>query len=343
MVNRRHPTGSQQANNQKINILPIVCFVAMPFDKAFERVWTHGISNVRDRVSGYHIEADRVDLRPWGHRIIEQNVKDAIGRCDVLVADITVHSKFRAPNPSVMYEIGYASGLEIPVVLVGGKGTSHHLPANLRGSILVEYELEHLDRFTIELADQLKKVLDGNRHRIRGEYTVQCFTERDSIKIPDLIRRATQGIQVITTNLEYINSKLKSAIITALERNKDNPRFKVEILTMDPEGDTTLARAAQLGRKTRQYRDELRQSLDAMKVAFAQQPKVEIVTYTSLPTQITFVIDNTIITAVISFGQQARGNLHIVLDAERPRASESFLAHFRSMKALAVATSTQGD
>jgi hypothetical protein len=69
---------------------------------------------------------------------------------------------------------------------------------------------------------------------------------------------------------------------------------------------------------------------------FHREPKVEIVTYKSLPTQITFIIDSVIITSSISFGQQARGNLHFVLNAEKERASEAFLSHFRSIKALSV-------
>jgi hypothetical protein len=322
--------------------VPVSCFVSMSFDQKRLRVWTHGINQIRDKVKGYTIELNRLDLQPWSERIIEHNVKDAIRKSTLVLADMSVMDGSKCPNPSVMHEIGFASGLDIPVILFGAKGTYDRLPANFQGSIVVEYDPDHLEKFAIDLADQVKKVLDGNRRRIRGEYTVQCFTERDSIRIPERIRNATEGVQIITTNLEYTNSKLKDAIRDALETNKSNPRFKVEMLTMDPEGDTTSARAAQLGRKTRQYRDELRQSLDEMRAAFSNHPKVEIVTYTSLPTQITFVIDDVIITSVISFGQQARGNLHIVLGTDRPRASESFLAHFRAMKALAVAGSPPG-
>lgn len=315
----------------------IRCFVSIPFSDRFDKVWANGVRGSASKVLEYEIDLVRLDRRPYVDRIIEFNVLDNIEDCDLLLADISLDADSNNPNPSVMHEIGYATGRRIPIVLIGVKGTHKHLPANLRGSILVEYDSANLDKFVLELGGQLKLIIDDEiMVQPRGDYTVECFTERDSIGIPQLIDRATHRVQIITTNLEYIDSNFKAAIASALKRNNDNPQFKVEILTMDPEGDTTSARAAQLGRKTRQYRDELRASLDAMRGTFATDPKVEIVTYTSLPTQITFIVDQIIITSVISFGQQSRGNLHFLLEATSERASESFIAHFRAMKALAV-------
>ena len=67
--------------------------------------------------------------------------------------------------------------------------------------------------------------------------------------------------------------------------NKDKRRFRVEILAMDPEADTTRSRAIQLGRDPRDYRDEQRDSLDNMYVTLDHLPNLEIVTYKSLPTR----------------------------------------------------------
>lgn len=324
-------------------ITPITCFVSIPFAEKFDRIWAKGVLDCSKKVPGYDINFIRLDREPFSRRIIEYNVLDHIEVSDLLLADISPDDKTNISNPSVMHEIGYATGKNIPIILIGAHGTHNNLPANLRGSLLVEYDLDNIEKFTIELIDQLSEIINKQiMLQPRGDYTVQCFTERDSIGIPALIERAIYRVQIITTNLEYIDTNLKVAIHKALECNKNNPQFKVEILTMDPEGDTTSARAAQLGRKARQYRDELRQSLDTMREAFAQQPKVEIVTYTSLPTQITFIIDNILITSVISFGQQSRANLHFVLEDNRKRASESFIAHFRAMKALAVSRSIPG-
>ena len=77
-----------------------------------------------------------------------------------------------------------------------------------------------------------------------------------------------------------------------------------------------------------------------MREFFSPDAKVEIVTYSSPPTQITFIIDNIIITSAISFGQQSRGNLHFVLEAHKKGAAETFIGYFRSMKAVALLDGT---
>ena len=240
---------------------------------------------------------------------------NSIQNCEILVADISptekipIDSPTKVPNPSVMHEIGFALGSKIPVVLIGNEGSHKSSPANLRGSILIDYDLSNMDKFIGELSKQLRKIIDEQlQSDIKGDFQIHCFTGRNSIGINDLIKRSRERVQIITTNLQYVDTFLKLSIKEALEANKKNPQYKVEILAMDPEADTTNARAEQLGKTPRNYRDELRQSLDSMQNDFHREPKVEIVTYKSLPTQITFIIDNIIITSAISFGQQARNN-----------------------------------
>ena len=321
----------------------INCFVAMEFNDNTDKIYFEGIQQTADRIPGYKLHFIRADREPYSFQIIGQNVVNSIQHCEILVADISPTEKIpsdsptKVPNPSVMHEIGFALGSKIPVVLIGNKESHKSSPANLRGSILIDYDLSNIDKFIGELSKQLKKIIEDQlQSDIRGDYQIHCFTKRDSIGINDLIKKSQERVQIITTNLEYVDTFLKSSIKEALEANKSNLQYKVEILTMDPEADTTNARAEQLGKKPRNYRDELRQSLDSMQNDFLRESKVEIVTYKSLPTQITFIIDNTIITSAISFGQQARNNLHFVMNAEKERAAESFLSHFRSIKALSV-------
>jgi len=161
--------------------------------------------------------------------------------------------------------------------------------------------------------------------------------ERGRLNLPALLENSKKRIMILTTNLNYTFTNLADPIEKSLKLNADNPGFKVEILTMDPESDVATARAVQLGRKIRAYRDELRSSLDGVIKKFEKYPEVEIVTYDYLPTQMTFIIDRTVITAVVSLGQQSREGVHFVLD-EQSNATEPFLSHFRVLKTLARAS-----
>ncbi|RJP79259.1 MAG: hypothetical protein C4522_10390 [Desulfobacteraceae bacterium] len=312
-------------------------FVSMPFDPQWDDVWFKGIQVCADKLNDYQLEFKRADREPYIERNLEFNVLRKIDQTELLVADVSPVQGSSLPNPSVMHEIGYAVGKELPVILIGLKNSHKSLPANLKGSILIEYELNKLDKFIGEFTSQIQKTITKEiASKRKGDFVAQSFSNRNRINIPGLIVQAKQRVQMITTNLQFVFTNLKDSIDQALDSNRDNPEFKVEILTMDPEGDTTNARAAQLGQRTRQYRDILRESLDNMRKAYDGNSKVEIVTYSSLPTQITYIIDETVITSVISFGQLARRNIHFVVEANRPKVSESFLAHFSSVKALAV-------
>lgn len=312
-------------------------FVSMPFDQQWDDVWFKGIQACSDKLNDYQLEFKRADREPYIERNLEFNVLRKIDETDLLIADVSPINSSNLPNPSVMHEIGYAVGKELPLILIGLKDSHKTLPANLKGSLLIEYELNKLDKFIGEFTSQLEKTITRKiASKRKGDFIAQSFANRNRINIPGLISKANQRVQMITTNLQFVFTNLKNSIDQALEANKDNPEFKVEILTMDPEGDTTNARAAQLGQRTRKYRDILRESLDSMRKEYDGNSKVEIVTYSSLPTQITFIIDDTVITSVISFGQLARRNIHFVVGANRPKVSESFLAHFSSVKALAV-------
>ena len=285
----------QKAKQQGLDAKIVIrCFVSMPFSGQWDDVWFKGIQGCSEKLTDYQLDFRRADREPFIQRHVEYNVLQKIDDADLLIADVSLIPESNGPNSSVMHEIGYAAGKNMPIIYIGLKDSHKHLPSNLVGSILVEYEISKMDKFIGELTSQLKETINSKiLSSIRGDFTVQCFTNRNRIGIPRLIENARQRVQIITTNLQYEYTNLKESIDKALDLNKENPDFKIEILTMDPEGDTVSSRAAQLGKRTRQYRDELRQSLEAMYRAYSENPKVDIVTYTSLPTQITLVIDDT--------------------------------------------------
>jgi hypothetical protein len=101
---------------------------------------------------------------------------------------------------------------------------------------------------------------------------------------------------------------------------------------MDPESIVVNDRAAQLGKNVRDYRDELHLSLDEMQKRFEHDKKVDISTYTSFPTQMTFIIDDRVILAVVSMSSRSRTSAHFLI--EEGAAAQPFFNHFYSVKVL---------
>ena len=98
-----------------------------------------------------------------------------------------------------------------------------------------------------------------------GEFLIEGYRIRLNANLPYLIRDARYRVYILTTNLQYIESRLKDSIEYALDRNSgrtDDPgpnrSFKVDILTMDPESIVTNIRGRELNRRIDEFRDELR-------------------------------------------------------------------------------------
>ena len=330
--------------NEKIDtIQEFDCFISMPFDKNFEFVYEESISKIdRFLENKYKLNLIRLDKKSYKERRIEDNVLRNIDSANLLIADISKHPKSLQPNVSVIHEIGYATAKGIPFILIGTEGSHKDLPANLMGSIISEYDIDkdkNLQLFSQKLGNQIIELIEDKNlfTSLKPEHHVKCFEERPLPGLIDLIAKAKHRVYILTTNLNYTNTYLKDAIIQALEISSDNPKFKAEFLTMDPESDVANARAIQLGRPIRQYRDELRKSLDEMTNDLKKyQPRMEIITYRTLPTQMVFIIDDNVFLGVVSFGQQSREGFHFFLD--KKAIIEPFLSHFRALKALAVAT-----
>jgi hypothetical protein len=311
-------------------------FVSMPFSHEFDNVFTRGVLASSEHLPLYQLNWVRLDREAYKQRLIEQNVLKHINSADLLVADISRYQNQGTANVSVMHEIGYACGRGVPFILIGKSGTHKSLPSNLKGSIVTEYSSDNevaLKEFARKLALQIDKTIQEEvQHGPHGGFRVEGFTERGKLSLPSVIERAEHRINILTTNLNYTDIHLAKSILRALERNKQNPNFRVEILAMDPESDVANARAVQLGKPSvRQYRDELRKSLDNVRKTLEKHDNVEIITYRSLPTQMTFIIDSTVIVAVVSLGQQSRDGIHFVLSDVNTSAAP-FLNHFILLK-----------
>jgi hypothetical protein len=91
-------------------------FVAMPFQEDFEDVYQFGIYNAVRRC-GYVCE--KVDETVFAGSIVDR-ITDGIKGADFIIADLTLE------RPNVYLEVGYAWGLNRPVILVAREGQRLH-------------------------------------------------------------------------------------------------------------------------------------------------------------------------------------------------------------------------
>lgn len=362
-------------------IYEITCFISSPFAGRFKKIHQVLSENVSKRVEEitkedirfrhvFKLIWNRLDNAPFIAQNIQKNVLSSIKKSHLLVADISsqyvkieksdinesdkkTKPKVKSPNPSVMHEIGFATALGIPIFLIGKRGSSEHLPANLKGFLVSEYDKEELvetdtndtNKFSNNLAETITNVIDkAGAPLTPGDFTVEGYRLRRTVDLPYLIRNSKYRVYVLTTNIEYVNERLLEAIKYALDLNISkhpgskeplNKSFKVDILTMDPESIVTNARAKQLSVNVAKFRDILRESLDRIIKFSSDYPNnVEIATYVSLPTLIMFVIDDMIVCSVPFPSQQSRLVPHFVI-AHDDVTIQQFISYFFSVKSQA--------
>lgn len=359
----------------------IICFISSPFAERFKKIHQVLSEDVSKRVEEittkdirfrhvFKLIWNRLDNAPFIAQNIQRNVLSSIKKSHLMVADISsqyerieendnkinemvkgTEPKVKSPNPSVMHEIGFATAIGIPIFLIGKRGSSEHLPANLKGFLVSEYdkldETETIDtnEFSNHLAETITNVIDkAGAPLTPGDFTVEGYRLRRAVDLPYLIRNAKYRVYVLTTNMEYVNERLLEPIRYAINLNTSkhpdsneplNKSFKVDILTMDPESIVTNARAKQLSINVAKFRDILRVSLDNITKLSSDYPhNVEIATYVSLPTLIMFVIDDMIVCSVPFPSQQSRLVPHFVI-AHDDVTIQQFISYFFSVKSQA--------
>jgi 5S rRNA maturation endonuclease (ribonuclease M5) len=319
------------------NPIKIRLFVSMPFDSSLGELYNYGIKQAANYINEggeYEIIVFRADDHHWRDLRLDENLFRQIDNSDIVIADASSQVETKVANPNVMLEIGYSRGRKTPVILITRYDVI--LPVNLSGLLVVKYNnlIEGgYEEFSRELARRIIDIIVSHKlPKKRGEFSVEGFFSRSAIKLDELIERARKRVFILTTNLDYTCNHLRKAIRKALDNNSSNTDFKVEILTMDPESSVVNERAVQLGKIPRKYRDQLRQSLEGIQREFERDEKIEIIPYSSFPTQMTFIIDNRVVLAVVSMQQARRESSHFLIEGE---GVEPFLTHFSAVRARA--------
>jgi len=302
------------------------CFVMMQFsgnhqNQIFSKV-EEAIERLnRTSTSKYNIRVARADLsKPLSITSLEDHLKNHIDNCDFAIAEIS------QLNPNVMFELGYAVGIDKPVIILVQKGTE--VPADFSGRLYFEYQLDQLDL----MPQRLRGFIEGAIDKIlaqeqRSIYNVRAFENRGVSDLVDRFKKAINHIDILTTNLtSFVDLGLLEITKNQLEVNTN---LRARILTLDPESEFASKRAKQMGASIRSFREDLKNSLEKSSNVLNTFPdRCQIATYDEFPTQITYVIDDHIYTNTISANQYARNNIVFKLRSNNAGVAKSIIGHF---------------
>jgi hypothetical protein len=301
----------------------------MPFSDEFNDTW-ESIQEVC--TIDCQLETDRADTRNV-HPKLPDNIFHHIDESDITVIDVS------DLNSNVIFEFGYAAAKE-KYILPITKGEVKNLPTDLKAYIFLSYSDGSSDQFKIELRNRLreeikrirsdreKRILEEKTHIVKPSFEVKCYVNRDEANLKTVFAGAEKDIKILQSNLSTVVSEYVDSIKTALDKK---PGLKVSFLALDPESYFAAVRARQLGQDVSEFRNELHTALYELYKTFRNNERVEIRIYDDFPTQISFIVDNTIYNGVVSKYQQSRNNCIFKLNDVYPSLHTSFVLHFTSV------------
>lgn len=300
------------------------CFVMMQFrgedqSTVFQRI--EEAVNRFNALTDHTIEVVRADLTPpLDIESLEKHLKAHIENCDFGIAEIS------QLNPNVLFEMGYATGLQKPVIIMIQKGIT--APADFSGRLFFEYDVSHLTLLPQKLQGHINAAIESIlARRYYTRYSVRVYAYRGLAGLQKRFAGAKTNVDILTTNLFSLVEA--GNIETIKNRLIQQHSLKVRVLTLDPESDFAGHRARQVGISTRHFRDQLRYSLDETSLTLRDFPEAcRIATYNEFPTQIAFRVDDFIFYQVVSANRQSRYNPLIRFPASAASVAESMLSHF---------------
>ncbi|NUM34450.1 MAG: hypothetical protein HUU50_07890 [Candidatus Brocadiae bacterium] len=135
-------------------------FVAMPFNPRFNHIY----NAIKNGCNACKIVAFRIDDLIGSHNITFE-IMEGIQHAKYVIADITPDLSesdvkiltpdyarlCRRSNPNVMYEIGYAEGLNKEIILLANEDGRDYLPFDLKSRRYISYSEKQLDKLTEKL------------------------------------------------------------------------------------------------------------------------------------------------------------------------------------------------
>jgi len=304
----------------------MTCFMMMQFAGEYQNTIFEKVQEAVIRANAlgdYRIRLVRADLgQPLDIMSLDHHLKQHIDRCDFAIAEISTF------NPNVMFEMGYAIGVNKPVIIMVQRGIP--VPADFRGWLYLEYSIEELDLVPQLLQGYLKSAIEARLTvRQKNTYYTKVFANRGVSDIEQRAREAKDKIEILTTNL---NSFIEQGLGSIVEQRLCDPivpNLKVRILTLDPESDFAGHRARQLKMSILYFREQLRSSLEKTIELFGKfSDRCNIATFDEFPPQISFRIDDNVYSNIVSSNHQSRNNLLLSFHISDAGVKESITNHF---------------
>lgn len=304
----------------------LCCFVMMKFGAVEEPVFLKALQQSFSQFKDFDIVLSRADMRDTTSPDLKDQVFGMIAKCDFAIADLSTE------NHNVFLEIGYATALDKPVILLFTD--NRQIPSDLASRYMCKYDSASLDMLPIKIAPFLR---GANEQIIASQRTlifpVEGYARRNLIDLKRIIADAKRDVRLLTTNLEYFVGRGGDNLMRVLARTLDaKPELEVRILTLDPDSNFTNDRALQLGRPKSTYRELLRRSLEsASQILNGFPDRCQIQTYDEFPTQVTLIVDEKIISSVISRNMTGRQTCNFLLNRNNFGAEQSFVSHFEAV------------
>ena len=305
------------------------CFVILPVTGDFNQVW-EAVLEVAEK------EFDLLVIRTESHSEHEGNALNHFTHfqdSDLFIIDITGNSL------NVLFEFGYAAAQNKYIIPLT-QGRVCDLSSDLADYSFLIYRQDQIDDLKINLRSRLrleltrvendrdKKQLETKTKIANDNFYVKCFSNRDNAQLAAKFLEAKNEIKILQTNMSTVVKNYIEPIQSALKRNSS---LEVSFLALDPESYFAAVRANQLGKDVSEFRNDLRNALLKLHGAFKDNEKVEIRIYDDFPTQICYIIDETIYNCVVSKYQPSRNNCVFMLNDEYPSLHTSFVLHFTSV------------
>lgn len=279
-----------------------------------------------------HIRRVRQHQRSLQHieRRLREEIQNHIILADFVIADISLL------NPNVMLEVGFAQAVGKRIIYV--THTPALFPSNL-GDLKrrYDYNLQDLPNLSRNLWHKIRDVIE----EVQSEESlfeetgggIEYYRDRKAIDLEERLATAKSIIQILTTNLTTVSANYVRAIVTALDKAKEEDRtLKVRILTSDPTNPFIESRARQLNENLQGYHGELEGSLTSIAGRLREEPNCSIRTYQDFPTQLWHRIDETIYIGAPSLIRRSRDNCVFAVFVNVPGIKETFLDHFDELE-----------
>lgn len=297
--------------------------------------------------SSYKLKIVRADhtLKDLG---LKEHVKRCIEECDIVLAVLS-------DSQNVFWEVGYAEALEKPIVFMANQSdiNQHRIPVLAGQPIFFQYNHdlvvqasgspEVLRQTLAPIRKNLGPYFERAFERVgqsrigRLTYKVTAHGRREFAKLAELISHAQRRVDILTTNLDWLvtsdefslKKKSKHPFQEALGRGA-----RIRIATMDPEAVIAEYRAKQLGEEADvpAYRSTLREGVRQLYSTFRSEiGRFNLRIYNELPLQITYIIDDLVVTGIIARSEKSRELIHVEFYKGAEGVTESFLNHFESL------------